>query len=826
MISEFIITHLKKKFKEKPILLIYDNREQYKAIALSLADKNTKVFDASESIIEARENAVLYLAKELPVETNKKMVVYIPYETPLDKQERIRDPFSIFSFCGSVFPSNPEDRYIELCKSCFPGKEQQIDELFSNETPNFNTIDALADDAKWAKLETVTGGKSPKEIILTILFPSESQQYGLANDKSWQKEWHDFSNSVLDLKTKSKNLEEIQNELWQHLLYSEFVFDLPVQLPPKLKSVPVANVAVKGLIFDLCKAIRSTKYIEDIYVDKANKIAETLELPNLFKDSKELGDIVTFAFEDNTYFSNYVEKIQAGDYKSAKQLIDSNSSNIWVSCDKERAIYWNIARHALNLLIQTSNLTGYSKCKKTGELIDFYASKAFEIDQNQRQFERSILDVFNINSFLNSLIATVRSKYKQYVEDKLKVFQALVKENGWPVEGYLSNIQVFEKIVAPEMQGRRKIAYLLVDALRFELAKEIEKQIEKHFQVEITPCCAYLPTITKFGMASLMPDANTTLRLEILNEKLEAFMDDKPLTTLSQRSDYYRDKFGDLCQIMNLDEFLNKEPDSKTQLLVITTNEIDNAGENLESNALTDIQRAVQKLTKSIYRIKEAGFQKAIIVTDHGFVLNPVFEPGDNTSKPKGEWSLVKSRCLAGKGEADNGTLMFNPEQIGIRSEIKNFIFTKNYAVFEKNVKYFHEGLSLQENILPVMQISFKQEKKEKGFEAHITYKGKDSGVITTLRPAIEFSSFSKGELNFELASVKIEAISDGNIVGLPIPGNKVNSSNNLIEFTPGESFKITLAMEEYFEGSFEVIALDPVTNKTYSTISLKTAYL
>jgi hypothetical protein len=366
----------------------------------------------------------------------------------------------------------------------------------------------------------------------------------------------------------------------------------------------------------------------------------------------------------------------------------------------------------------------------------------------------------------------------------------------------------------------------MVDALRYELAKEIEKQLEKHFQVEVTPSCAYLPTITKFGMAALLPDASAKLHLEIYNDKLEAWMDEKPLCNLSQRSGYFREKFGDLCQVMNLNEFESIDVDPKTQLLVITTNEIDNAGENLEANSLTDIQRATQKLISSINRIKNYGFSKAIVVTDHGFVLHPCFAPGDSISKPKGEWVMAKSRSLAGSGSFDSSTLSFTAENIGVRSSVKNFVFARNYAVFEKNVKYFHEGISLQETILPVMQVTFRQEKKEKNIDIYLTYKGKDTGNITTRRPAIELSSSPKGEISYDPLSLKIVATSNNQTIGIPVAGNKVNPANRLIEFVPGESFKITLAMDEDFEGSFEVIAIDPVTDKTYSTITLNTAYL
>ena len=825
-ITAYISNHLKLKLLNSPVLVVYDPSNRYHKIVLSLADEKVKVFDVTASAFEAKEDATEYFSHTLPNDGTARMVVYIPFDAPTDRQERIRDPFSVFSLCGVVFPSKPEDRYIELCKACFPDKELQIDELFKNENPGFDTINALAEGTKWAKLETVTGGKSPKEILLTLLLPTEAQHFGLKNDKTWNKEWQSFAKNIIDLKSQSKDLSGIQDEIWKHLLYSEFIFDLPVDLPDQLKNVQRADNGKKGLILDICKTIRNTKYADETYVTKANQVANLLELPKLFRNAKDLGQIVTFAFEDNTYFANFVDQLIAGDYLYANSIIDSNSNNIWVSCDKERALYWSVAKLALNIVKQINTLTEYQKCKKAADLIDYYTTKSYEIDQNQRQFERCVLDILSSDNMLDKLIKHTRHQYRHYIEENQKIFQHLVVQDHWPVANRLANIQVFDKFIVPEILAKRKVAYLLVDALRFELAKEIEKQIEKHFQVEVLPSCAYLPTITQFGMAALLPDANSKLHLDLYNGNLEAWIGDKPLCNLSQRSDYLRERFGDVCQVMNLDHFLNNEVDPKTQLLVITTNEIDNAGEHLEANALTDIQRAAQKLVKSFYRIKEFDFQKAVVVTDHGFVLHPGFEAGDSISKPTGDWVLAKCRCLAGSGSSNSSTLSFAPENIGVKSEIKNFVFGKNYSVFEKNVKYFHEGISLQENVLPVMQITFLQAKTEQSIDIHLTYKGQNSGSITTRRPAIELSSYSIGEISFETVAVKIEALSNGVVVGMPVAGNKVDPTNNLIEFTPGESFKVTFAMDEDFEGTFELIALDPVTNKTYSTLTLNTSYL
>jgi hypothetical protein len=54
---------------------------------------------------------------------------------------------------------------------------------------------------------------------------------------------------------------------------------------------------------------------------------------------------------------------------------------------------------------------------------------------------------------------------------------------------------------------------------------------------------------------------------------------------------------------------------------------------------------------------------------------------------------------------------------------------------------------------------------------------------------------------------MKLEALdAKEKVVGTAAPGPKVNPTSGLIELEPGQSFKTTLAMEEDFEGNFEVV--------------------
>jgi hypothetical protein len=750
------------------------------------------------------------------------MLVYVPFAAPLTRQEQLMDPFYIFSFGGSFFPNDAADKFENLCKACFVDKEQKITELFAQEVPDFDTLDALGGGNTWVKLQTLTGGKSEKEIVLALLAPTVKQQEALTKDKTWYNEYKAIA-SMTGLQTKEKNYLAVQNELWRFLLFSEFVFDLPIELPATLKNIPMAKTAVKSLVMEICKSLRNNKHCEDLYIEKAEEVAKQLGLAELFKNEYELGEIITFAFEDNTYFYHFTDLLINSKMEEAKEIIVHIKENIWLHHDEERRRYWKMAELGLALIELTSR-----KIKTTSLLkiaIEQYTNSDYKIDQLQRRFEKIAIEVLEDNKALADLKQTVRKEYSKYTEKNQKQFQELLQIEHWPVEGLLSNIQVFSKHIQPLLKSKTKTAYLFVDALRFELAKELEENIEKYFNVQVTTSCAYLPTVTKFGMAALLPEAENQLTLNEHKGSLEAFMGDKVLLSLTQRRDYLKEKLGDLCDIITLDKLVSS-PIPDTDLLIVTTNEIDNAGENMASNALLAMQQALQNLIKGLNLLKQKGYEKIVIATDHGFVLHPTFQSGDNVTKPAGDWLMTKSRSLAGSGATPDYGIGLSPAEIGLKSDIKNFVFLKNYAVFEKNTTYFHEGISLQENIVPVMVLTAHKSKKEKTVQVNIAYKGKGSGIITTRTPSVEISCFIEGEFGFEPIMVRMEAIADEHIVGKSGFSEYVNEVSNLLEIVPGQAYKIPLEMNSDFEGNFEVRLSDPVTNKTYASITLQTDYI
>jgi hypothetical protein len=73
------------------------------------------------------------------------------------------------------------------------------------------------------------------------------------------QEARDFLRATLamNVKTRGKTWSALADELWRYVLFSEFVFDLPVALPETLKGVPHAPMEARPIVEDVCDRLRS-----------------------------------------------------------------------------------------------------------------------------------------------------------------------------------------------------------------------------------------------------------------------------------------------------------------------------------------------------------------------------------------------------------------------------------------------------------------------------------------------------------------------------------------------------------------------------------------
>ena len=241
--------------------------------------------------------------------------------------------------------------------------------------------------------------------------------------------------------------------------------------------------------------------------------------------------------------------------------------------------------------------------------------------------------------------------------------------------GRLANANVFDRFVASALKERgNKIAYFMVDALRYELGVALHKLIVDDGPADLHAAYAQLPTITPVGMASLLPGAQSELNLELADNALVPKLGSTPLVNVNHRMDFMRRQFGDRFAEMLLSDFVRKKGNipETADLLILRNQEIDNQLEHDPENTLSLIPKNLNLVRVALHKLRGMGFRQAVIAADHGFFLNQA-EAGDVCSKPQGKWLNVHDRMMLGEGVADANNLVLSSERMGVsyRSKIK-----------------------------------------------------------------------------------------------------------------------------------------------------------
>jgi hypothetical protein len=361
----------------------------------------------------------------------------------------------------------------------------------------------------------------------------------------------------------------------------------------------------------------------------------------------------------------------------------------------------------------------------------------------------------------------------------------------------------------------------MVDAFRYEMGTTFAESIERSFRehVECVPKISYLPSITRFGMANHLGE----ISLEIQNGKLQPVIEGTPISTPEDRVAYLKHKTGLEIQNFRLEDFEPTAINESTRLLVIRSVGIDTAGENDKLNGLPSMEREMIRLARLADDCKRLKFDLAVFVSDHGFMLQPSFRVGDKIPKPVGSSIVVdESRLQAGSINESEDTISFTPEELNAKIPVMKLCYAKNFTVFTHGEVYYHEGLSLQENVVPIISIKLQEEKDRQIFKISLTYKDKTDGTIYSRRPVIDINA-SYADLFAEDINIRIRVTGDdGNVIGRP-EGKFYNDVTELINI-PSDATKIRQPIsidDEYYGHDITLAALDADTNETLSILKL-----
>jgi hypothetical protein len=170
-------------------------------------------------------------------------------------------------------------------------------------------------------------------------------------------------------------------------------------------------------------------------------------------------------------------------------------------------------------------------------------------------------------------------RYRRLAATVQVLFTKHLEVSGWPPSGRLANADVFERLVAPKLQeSGYRVAYVLIDALRYELGVALAQQLADAGHLQLHAACAQLPSITPVGM-SLLPGAGPPVAPQTRHGP-GADAKGRSAATVAQRMDVLRKRYGQHFTDIVLRDFLRRKHYTRHRILVLRGTEIDSQLEN------------------------------------------------------------------------------------------------------------------------------------------------------------------------------------------------------------------------------------------------------
>jgi len=285
--------------------------------------------------------------------------------------------------------------------------------------------------------------------------------------------------------------------------------------------------------------------------------------------------------------------------------------------------------------------------------------------------DRSMRHILEYWKATENIVRPLQERYEQMNQDMLKVWFAHYDEYKENQKGYLVRLI---------KNNTKKIAIIVGDGVRYEVADNVASRIEQGIKVDKKTMYAGLPSETEHNMSALY----TT--------------DGKIIASKSEREKVLSQETGKNITFLQLEE-INETTDG--DILVLTYKDIDDAGEKMQQAMLKLVNEFEDILVEKIQLLLHIGYKEVHFVTDHGFVLTGILDesdkiPTDDISGAK----KVSERYIRSVYKQNSDKYISLHEPYG---EYNYVNFAKSSRPFSSTGKYgySHGGFTPQEVVIP-----------------------------------------------------------------------------------------------------------------------------
>ena len=606
---------------------------------------------------------------------------------------------------------------------------------------------------------------NPKEIIKAVMKAGSDLQNSAKSDMLTYSASSRFW-SMVDKATgfnESTNVDHMDT----HIVLSAVAQTMPEKVLAGLET-KYSNIH-SSFCYDLISEWIHSDSKDEIY-DVLRRIEKELKLSDRFNsfDIDDLSDTEILPIIDEVILNKLMQDI----------MNHTISADTVISvAEKRRTMAWHgLVENYYSVLYWAAKMMQFADKHAAGfhlteayKIWNEYCSEYYLMDTYYRQFygafNQCLIDSNpHLDDNLKNVASTIEKLYKNWYLSNLSQNWTSVAEKELETTGTIARVEqqtnFYNKYVRSE---ENKVFVIVSDAMRYEVATSLADQlrIETKADVEIKSQQAIFPTITKFGMAALLPHKSLSLEdksgtLRILADGKSTESNDREALLKAFNPKGVTAKYKDLI-LMKRDDRRNLV--KGMEVVYIYHDTIDHTSHHDEQSVFNACDKAIDEI-KNLVKIitNELNGINIVVTSDHGFIYT--YEPlaeDDKLSKSDFKKDIIEQDRRHVITDMDAHPDFLIP--------VKGFYNDNGYQAFSprENIRikgsgslnFVHGGASLQEMVVPVVQYKFLRS----GYKSYTQHKDKYDTKPVTI--ALLSSNRKVSNMIFNLNFYQKEAVVD-----------------------------------------------------------------
>lgn len=354
---------------------------------------------------------------------------------------------------------------------------------------------------------------------------------------------------------------------------------------------------------------------------------------------------------------------------------------------------------------------------------DAYTNDYYKMDAYYRQFHLCFGQSLTVsNSVLDDLFKHVVEKveglYNGWFLGQLGSNWSNVCAEELAEYGRILEVNQQENFYRSNVQSADNKVYVIIsDALRYEVAASLADQLRRETQskVSLDSMEAIFPTITKFGMAALLP--HKELSAVQKTSGLVSVLADGQSTDSNNRDKLLKGAHSEsvALQYKNIIGMKRAERQALVKgmdVVYIYHDKVDEASHTADSMVFPACEDAITEI-KNLVRIicNDFGGTRIFITADHGFLYtySPLTEDDkvDKTGFVNRMLEYGRRFCLMQQGS--NPDYLMPVKFLDGKSEMEAYAPRENVRIKMSGggLNFVHGGISLQEMVVPVIEYQY-----------------------------------------------------------------------------------------------------------------------